>query len=694
MKEYLKEDIGKYQHYFQAVPRDLSFPDAYHRVLIANEDDFTEMCSRALALAKKGNLVLAADTETTGFNHETEKVVGVSLCFEEHTAYYLPLAHRVGTNLPQKIVPFILQLLYRARVVPLFNARFDLRFFRSLGAVIKKIKYYDVAIPLWFTDTNIRMPSLKKGAKHFLGWDMTTYEEALGDQTDLSFCTPEESAPYACADALSTWHLARRLEFIRKKHSFTVDLDNRVLLPVLLMEETTTPIDLDIVTRARENAVLRMDELEKEVHASLGKVFKLNAGKQLGEILAENGMDTGERTEKKQEMKTGLNELEKIKDQHPAVPKIMEYKILHKFLTSYCNNFLKEYNKDIGGLRFAYQTTTTPTGRLAAKGEKKNPFFAATLNVQAIDKASPMLYGAFPCDDPDEPNCFLGWKFVPKGECPEGYDGPWVEGFDPQLNIRGSFRAYPGHLWVHFDYMAQELRIPANLSKEPVWVEAFKKLEDLHKKVSALIWGPELAVAKRKYAKALNFGALYGGTKYTFARQLGCSVEEAQKILDQWWSTLKTLARWVQTSENRAKRDGYIETYFGRPRRVKHYFAQTKWSMQGFAKRTAINTQVQGAGADVMKIGMCEVYDKILSLPANSEKVRLLNCVHDELNFSVLKEEPFFTETCRKIKKMMEIEVPGWEVPMLVDCAIGDSWGNMFPMHFDESQGLWLPTYA
>jgi DNA polymerase-1 len=695
VKEHLKAVSVPYQHYFQAAPPDPRFPDAFNFLLVSDEDSFQEMCARALVLSKKDRLILAADPETTGLNHETEKIVGVSLCFEEETAYYLPLAHRVGRNLADPLRPYLCELLYRARVVPLFNARFDLRFFRTIGADISKIKYYDVAVPLWFTDTNVRRPGLKKGALHFLGWDMTTYEEAVGDQADLSFCLPEEASPYACSDALSTWHLARRLEFIRRKHSFTVDLDNRILLPVMVMEETPTPIDLEVVTKTRQEAITRMEELEHEIHSSLGRVFKINAGQQLGTILAEHGLDTGERTEKTKQMKTGADELKAIQDQHPIIPKIIEYKTLHKFLTSYCNNFLKEYDEAIGGIRFAYQTTTTPTGRLAASGDKKNSFFAGSLNVQAIDKANQMLYRAVPCDyDSVEPNCFLGWRFIPKSECPEEYEGPWVEGFDPKLNIRRSFGAYPGHLWVHFDYMAQELRIPANLSKEPVWVEAFKKLEDLHWKIAALIWGEEAATLKRKYEKALNFGALYGGSKYTFARQLGCSPEDAQKILDEWWAALKTLARWVKTSENRAKKNGYIETFFGRPRRVKHYFSQTKWSMQSFAKRTAINTQVQGAGADVMKIGMCKVYDHILSHPGNKGRVKLLSCIHDELNFSITRKEPYFTTACCEIQDLMEIEIPGWEVPMLVDCAVGDSWGNMFPMRYNRETDTWEPTYA
>lgn len=695
MKAYLQEGGFQYRHFFAAAPDDPNFPGNYQFVLVDTEEKFGEMASKAIPLAKEKKLILAADTETTDLNHEIADLVGASLCFDETTAYYLPKSHRVGDNLPESVWPYFFQLLYMATVVPMYNARFDLRILREAGADIDQIDYYDVAVPLWHADTNRRKPGLKWGAKHFLGWDMTTYEEALGAAADLSFCDPKDASRYAGADALGTWHLGRRLEFLRKRHPFIMQLDNSILRPVMMMEETPTPIDLPRVVETRSQTMKRMDQLEEEVHTALGTVFKINAGNQLAQALEENGLDTGARTEKTRQMQTGVDQLSKIEDQHPVIPKIIEYKTLHKFLTSYCNSFMTEFNEEIGGIRFGYQTTTTPTGRLAAGGEKKNSFFASALNVQAVDKAGGQHYGAFPCDDPTEPNCFLGWKFVPEPLLPDDYDrkNKLVEGFSQERNIRSAFRAYPGHIWVHFDYMAQELRIPANLSGEPVWVEAFLNEEDIHRKVASLMWGEDRATEMRKYAKALNFGALYGGSKYTFSRTLNCTVEQAQERLDDWWSALNVLARWVRTSENRAKKDGYIETYFGRPRRVKHYFDHPKYSMQNFAKRTAVNTQVQGAGADIMKIGMLKVYEALLCLKKYWDDLKLLNCVHDELNFSMLNDITFVNDTCQKIKDKMQFEIPGWKVPMLVDCAIGDSWGNMFPMRFDTDSGLWSPTY-
>lgn len=691
MKDYLKEGGEKYRHFFNEAAKDLGFPGNYKFHVVTTEEAFFEMCQKALSAP---TLLLAADTETTGFNHETQDVVGVSLCFDDVNAYYLPLAHRVGTNLPASVIPFVLKLLYKAAMVLYFNARFDLRFFRKLGADISKIKFFDVSVPLWLTDSNIRMPGLKFGAKHFLGWDMTTYEEAVGSGADLSFSSPDEAGPYACADALATWHLAKKLSFIKKRHPMIVDLDNNILRPVLLMEETPSPIDIESVTESRKKSMERLEVLEKEIHSLMGQVFLIHGGQQLGKALSENGISTGKYTDKTKQMKTGEDELKAIKDQHPVIPKILEYKKVHHFLTTYCNALLAEYNEAIGGCRFAYYTTVTPTGRLAAGADKKNSFFAS-MNIHAVDKPEVVLYKAEPCDNPEEPNCFKGWKFVPKSECPE-WKGPWVEGYSSEQNIRKAFTAYEGDLWAHFDYKTQELRIPTNLSKEPVWLNAFLKKEDLHKAVAAMVWGPDQAMLKRKFAKALNFGALYGGTKYTFAHQLGCSEDEAQEILDKWWAALKSLTRWVRSSEALAKQEGSINTYFGRPRRVRHYFSSKNRSVRNFAKRTAVNTQVQGAGADVIKIGMCKVYDEILKVPQNLKdpKVRLLSCVHDEMNFSIRNQEPFFTAACLKIQELMQFEIPGWEVPMLVDCTIGDSWGNAFPMHFDVEQDRWMPTYS
>ncbi len=678
MKDHLKTE--PYVHYFPPAPEDPTFPGAYDFKLVDTEDALSDM-AQSFMQRPLIERVLAVDTETTGFSIEKHTLVGKSLCFEPTRAYYVPVGHVVGRNLDKSLLTYILQMIKAAHLVLFFNAKFDLRFLRTVDplGILRSLRYCDVAAQVWLMDSNVVYPDLKWAARHFLGWNMQKYEGAVAGNEDLSFNPPEKVLSYAGGDAVATFRLHHKLmPHFSEKNKFILNLDSKCCDPVGLMEDTPTPIDIAKVQTERQAAVEEARRTEQEVYQAFGRVFKLNSPQVIGQVLRDMGEDTGERT-KTGRMATGKKVLEKVQGNIPAVKALVRHRECLKFVSSYCDPLLKEYRPDLGGVRFAYALTATPTGRLAAGSDKNNPYFAK-MNVQAVDKAPAAMYDARLYDGPGN---LKGWMFEAN---PDGK----IEGFDPKQNIRTAFVPRPGHLWVHLDYKAQELRIPANLSLEPRLVVPLLKGLDLHMETAIAIWGPVLGPKMRKIAKALNFGALYGGSKYTFARQIDCSLEEAEEYLRLWWQGMRVLARWVKSSENLAKREGTVHTYFGRPRRVRAYLSSKSWKLVSFGKRTAVNTQVQGAGADIIKIAMCNVYNRILTRPEHHDRALLLSCIHDELNFSVENTEPYFTDTVKAIQQEMQFEVPGWQVPMLVDMAFGQSWGSIFSFRHDGQS--WRPA--
>lgn len=635
--------------------------------------------------------VIAVDTETTDLNHQKGSLVGYSFCCSTEGAFYVPIEHKVGTNIddPDKALAILEEMIRTARMTLWYNARFDFRWLRENGVNIDGINYYDVQNQVWLMDTNVKMPNLKGSAKWFLGWDMDTYAEAVGDSYDLSYLEPEEVTKYAAGDALATYFLYFELEDVFKEASLVVKIDNELVRVVMDMEDQPIRMGLDYLRDLLRTLEHTMNNLQTEIYKLNGGMpFTINSPQQLIKALTGLGLRTLKFTEKSNNMSTSESALLEIKSQHPIVEKIIEYKKLLKLKTSYVETLIKHFNPETGGCRFSYLLANVPTGRLSSSADKKNRFFAK-VNTQSIPKPHPQDYLSFPSS---EAGNILGWGFVPFDKNSQEHwqsfiNNPQVllvEGFSQKDNVRSAFLPDEGHLWVSLDYSGQELRIPANLSREPVMVNTFLSGGDLHKEVAVRMWGEENYDGdKRKKAKIMNFGTLYGGTKFTIAEAMKCGVEEAQGYIDQWWGVLPVLRAWAKAQEQRAERYGTISTAFGRPRRLRYWFASPNYSDIGFAKRSAVNTVVQGTGADMMRLALIRTKSHVLSRQDLMGFIRLLSTIHDEANFSM--HPGILLSVIPEIIKCMSIKVPDWKVPMEVGIEIGTSWGQCYPFHLENN---------
>ena len=257
-------------------------------------------------------------------------------------------------------------------------------------------------------------------------------------------------------------------------------------------------------------------------------------------------------------------------------------------------------------------------------------------------------------------------------------------------NIRSAFLPDPDHYWVSIDFNAEELRIPALITKEPVWVKAFSSGGDIHKETAISIWGAEnYTKQKRKMAKKANFGILYGMTAKNFAEDFGMTMDEGQEFVDNYKASLGTLFKWVAGQEKLAEQNGTVYTLYGRPRRTKWYFEQDKWSWKSFGKRTAVNTTIQGTGADILKLVMIQLFKKYYLGPENNNKsltdvVRFKNTIHDEINYQIKKDK--LNEILPGIMKIMRLKIhaPYDSFNMEVGLEIGNRWGQCVGFRFSK----------
>jgi len=225
-------------------------------------------------------------------------------------------------------------------------------------------------------------------------------------------------------------------------------------------------------------------------------------------------------------------------------------------------------------------------------------------------------------------------------------------------------------------------------SREPVWMNAFLSGGDPHKETAIKMWGAEnYDKDKRKMAKGFNFGVLYGMSYRTVSEKYRISLEEADSLVSLFKKSLSTLFSWADRHCYRAKNEGTVCTFFGRPRRVRFWFTHPKASERGFGYRTAVNTVVQGTGSDILKWVVLRLWTRLLNHPDYMNDVRFMVTVHDEINFQVKKER--FIEILNIIAECMRVKHKDWVVPMDIGVEIGNRWGETFP--FTDESGEWRP---
>ena len=707
-----------YKHWVGAVPKIENWYKNFNFVLVESMEDLESI------FKDKKDYYMAFDTETTGLDFEEIDLVGYSFCLDGKTAYYVPVYHfQYGGNLGEESVKFIYERMCEAKKVFMYNMRYDARIMEYYGYKENKadldkrrwmyakfdmsnVDYYDVSVPVWLADTNQKYPSLKWSSLHFLGIEQLHFDEVIENAGSFFYLNPSENEDtvfYAAADALCTFLLATATVkyFTEAKHS--AKFDNLMLYPLLHYENEKIWLDGDVLKNLYITATDRVDKMERDVYAMIGGQINLNSPVQVAQAFERLGIDTGERTSKGT-MSVGIKILADLPKEYvekfPALKSYINYKKTAKLISSYIKPLLKEYERR-GYCRFAYKTTEVPTGRLACGKDGKNSFFSP-INAQSLPKPHVKMEDVFDLGDRNlfskKDNIIMGYKFVYSSYDEDGKhiipDDPtyigWVEGMDDDLNIRMAISPKmledsndDDFLYSSFDYSAEELRIAANLSREPNWVDAFVHGDDIHRRTAVAIWGEEHYNRDyRKMAKYANFSILYGASShslYADSRYGFKSLQEAEDFYNKYKKALPTLFQWQDRLIYSARRKGMLQTFFGRPRRLRSYYENKQI---GFANRSAGNTSVQGVAGDILKMVMIKLWRALFNNEEFKNDVAWRVAIHDEIGYTIRATK--LMRILKIIKETQSVKLPEWPVEIITDPSVGWSMGRVYDFHMVE----------
>ena len=410
--------------------------------------------------------------------------------------------------------------------------------------------------------------------------------------------------------------LAPRIEE-RQLHALYYDVELPLCRVLAEMERTGVRVDAKALTEFGAVMDAELKTLEERIYGEAGGPFNINSPKQLGEVLFDRlGLPHGKKT--KTGWSTNADVLEKLRWENPIVADVLEYRQYAKLKSTYCDGLLKVIGPD-GRVRTSFQMTVTATGRLSSTEP----------NLQNIPTRTPL-------------GSELRRMFVPES----------------------------GNVLVDADYSQIELRLLAHIADDETMRQAFLSGEDIHTVTASQVFGvPVESVTKqmRSHAKAVNFGIVYGISAFSLAQDIGVSVYEAKEYIQNYLDRFSGVRRYMSEIVEKAKEQGYVETLMHRRRNLPELTA-SNFATRSFGERVALNMPIQGTAADVMKLAMVRVYDR---LHRETPEARLLLQVHDEL----IVECP---ETmAEQVAKLLTEEMEGvmqLSVPLIAEAHWGKNW--------------------
>ena len=426
-----------------------------------------------------------------------------------------------------------------------------------------------------------------------------------------------------CSYASANLQLSDKLTALLEKEGMC-HLLNDIEFPLIQvladMEMSGVRIDEAALKAYSVSLTERLDNIERECLELAGKDFNVSSPAQVGEVLFEHlKIDAKAKKTARGQYSTTEEILEKLRDRHPVVGKILEYRKIKKLLSTYVNALPDLINPKTGRIHTTYNQTVTATGRLSST----NP------NLQNIPIRNE-----------------------------EGRE------------IRKAFIPADGNVFFSADYSQIELRLVANMSEDESMVEAFLAGNDIHRATAAKIFHEKLEDVtedQRRKAKTANFGMIYGISAFGLSERLKISRAEAKSIIEGYFAMFPGVRKYMDECVEKTKSTGYVTTLFGR-RRLLPDINSRNAVVRGYAERNAINAPIQGTAADVIKIAMINIYKKFKEEGIRS---KMILQVHDELNFDVLPEELEKVETI--VKSEME-SAAKFRVPLVADCGKGDNW--------------------
>ncbi len=567
---------------------------------------------------------VAFDTETTGIDPLASDIVGISFSYKEGEAYYVALSAKKEEAKEQ------LSLLK-----PFLEDESIEKIGQNIKYDILMVRNYDIKVQGPLFDTMIAHYLINPETSHGMDYLAETYlkyktvsiEELIGsrgkNQGNMRDVDIAIASKYACEDADITLKLKHLLEKELKENNLEklfYEIECPLIYVLADMEWIGVRLDLEALRQLSIDLTKELSTLESEIIGLAGIEYNVNSPKQTGEVLFDH-MKISDKAKKTKtgQYSTSEGELEKLRNVHPIIEKILEYRGVKKLLSTYIDAFPLLINPRSNKIHTSFNQTVAATGRLSST----NP------NLQNI----PIR---------DERGRAMRKVFIPDEGC----------------------------TFLSADYSQIELRIMAHLSNDKNMTEAFNNDLDIHSATAAKIFKVPLEEATgdmRNKAKTANFGIIYGISVFGLSERLAIPRGEAKELIDGYFETYPDVEKYMETSKEKARENGYVETLFGRKRFLPDINSRNG-IVRGYAERNAINAPIQGSAADIIKVAMIRIFKRF---EEKKLKSKMILQVHDELNFNVPLDE---LDVAKKIVVEEMENAYKLNVPLKTDCGSGKNW--------------------
>jgi DNA polymerase-1 len=606
---------------FSSAPALASIATVEHKYTTVDSDDALRELVATLSTGSR----FAYDTETTGYDCFTNRLVGVSLCAEPHRAFWVPVSADPAESAARLA---ILKPLFENEKIDKIgqNIKFDDEFLRSAG-IEPRGRKFDTMLLHYLLDPESRH-GMDHLARTYLDYDPIPISALIGSGAraiTMDMVSPDRVAEYAAEDADVTLRLfdalwPRIVEQGLEKLYF--DVEEPLIDVLAAMEREGVRIDTGALADYAGELATQLAGLELRIRELTGVPdLNVNSARQLGEVLfARMKLVEKPRMTKTRQYATDEETLQGIADRHPVVGMILDYRGVKKLLSTYVEALPQLVNRVTRRIHTSYNQAVTATGRLSST----NP------NLQNI----PIR---------DEQGRAIRRAFVPS-------DGD--------------------HVLLSADYSQVELRIMAHLSGDEAMVDAFRRGEDIHRDTAARIFGvsPENVTSdQRRKAKTANFGIIYGISAFGLSQRLSIPRSEASEIIAGYFRSYPGVHNYMERVAAEARERGYVETIFGR-RRYLADIGSANATMRAFAERNAINAPIQGSAADIMKLAMIRIFR---GLNERGLRSRMILQVHDEVVIDTLRGEVDAVSTL--VREAME-GAASLAVPLIAEVGIGENW--------------------
>ena len=598
--------------------------------------------------------VIAFDTETTGIDQMSAELVGISLAVDGERGYYIPVGHThsngqgqinmfaepVGDQLPlDLVVDAIRDPLEDPTIAKsAHNAVYDIMIMQRYGINVRPISF-DTMLAEWVCNPISKFLGLKALVSQRLDIQMTGIAELLGTgktQKTMSAVEIDAAAPYAAADAAMTWRLIEPLEGELKQAGLdplytSLELP---LIPIIgSMQAKGVTLDVDFLRDMSVNLQERISRLEAEIFelGGIGK-FNINSPKQLNTVLFEVlGLPVEGLKKTKLGYSTDATTLDALRDAHPIVNMIVNFRELSKLKSTYVDALPELVNERTGRLHTSYNQTGSATGRFSSS----NP------NLQNIPIRT-----------------------------------------EVGREVRRAFVAPPGYVLLAVDYSQIELRVMAHISEDETLIDAFDRGLDIHQATAATVNGidpADVTYEQRNFAKRVNFGLMYGMGAFRLARDSDLNLAEAENFITTYFERMPGVENYIKETKAFVWENGFTETLYGRRRIYPAIKSNGNRRSTAAEERAAINMPIQGTAADILKQSMINLQGRLAK--ARYEAAMILQ-VHDELVLEVREDD--LAGVSSLVVETMESAFPDGKplrVPLQANASYGRNWRDMEEMN-------------